>query len=82
MRYMKMNESEPLKKCRKRKTSAKSTGHHLVEIRIIPEMLIICGTALRWHEHVLGFCVKHGNLQVNENRKSASHRTARLKVEK
>ena len=45
-------------------------------------MLIIRGTALRWHEHVLGFCVKHGNLQTNENRKGTSHRKARPKVEK
>jgi hypothetical protein len=28
MRYMKMNESEPLMKCRKRKTSAKPIFHH------------------------------------------------------
>lgn len=28
MRYMKMNASEPLKKCRKRKTSAKPAFHH------------------------------------------------------
>lgn len=45
-------------------------------------MLIIRGTALRWHEHVLGFCVKHGNLQTNENRKGTSHRKTRPKVEK
>ena len=45
-------------------------------------MLIICGTALRWHEHVLGFYVKHGNLQDDENRKSASYRKTRLKVER
>ena len=30
-----MNESESLKKCRKREFSAKSAGHHLVETRII-----------------------------------------------
>jgi hypothetical protein len=35
MGYMKMNESESLKKCRKRKVFAKSTGHHPVETRII-----------------------------------------------
>ena len=28
MRYMKMNESEPLMKCRKRKISAKPAFHH------------------------------------------------------
>lgn len=28
MGYMKMNESEPLKKCRKRKTFAKPVYHH------------------------------------------------------
>ena len=44
-------------------------------------MLIIRGTALRWHEHVLGFCVKHGNLQDDENRKGTSHGKTRLKVE-
>ncbi|MDD5935248.1 MAG: hypothetical protein PUC65_06780 [Clostridiales bacterium] len=32
---MKMNESEPLKKCRKRKNSAKPTVHHLVGMRIM-----------------------------------------------
>ncbi len=44
-------------------------------------MLIICGTALRWHEHVSGFYVKHGNLRDDENRKSTSRRKTRLKVE-
>ena len=29
--YMKMNESEPLMKCRKRKTSAKFAFHHQAE---------------------------------------------------
>ena len=45
-------------------------------------MLIICGTALRWHEHASGFYAKHGNLQDDENRKSASQRKTRLKVER
>jgi hypothetical protein len=31
---------------------------------------------------VLGFCAKHGNLQKDGNRKGASHRKARPKVEK
>lgn len=38
--------------------------------------------ALRWHEHVLGFCVKHGNLQVNENRKSAKSQNGKAESRK
>lgn len=34
IRYMKMNASEPLMKCRKRKTSAKPIFHHWVGKRI------------------------------------------------
>lgn len=34
VRYMKMNESEPLKKYRKRKTLAKLIFHHWIRMRI------------------------------------------------
>ena len=46
-----------------------------------PVVLAIRQTVLRWHEDILGAYVKRGNLYHNVNRKGASHRKARPKVE-
>lgn len=46
-----------------------------------PALLAVRQTVLRRHERISGTDVEHGNQWHGENRKGASHRKARPKVE-
>ena len=57
--------------------------HHQTGTRTAANLrLAVRHPALRWHEHGAGLGTERRNLHADENRKGASHRKTRLKVEK
>ena len=78
-----MNESELLKKCRKRNVMSKPQSHHQGgKKRSKIPVVAVRHPALRQHEHGIGQGTERWNLYGDENRKSTNHRKIRLKVEK